>query len=251
MANVSGQHRHILLLAGAGEARAIAAALAERDDCKVTGSFLYPPRSFGPLPVPTRYGRFGGEDGMARYLMAEGIDAVIDATHPFAHQISASAARVCARLAIPLLQVLRPCWTPGAGDRWTEVADERAVAAHLRPGQRVFTTTGRATLDHLVSRCDARFFVRQLEERRPPENLKNVRYVTGNGPFSVEEERDTLSGLEIDVLVVKNSGGTTSETKLIAARSLGLPVILIARPPQPDVPRVETVSGALNWVDGL
>ncbi|WP_424986573.1 cobalt-precorrin-6A reductase [Microbulbifer sp. S227A] len=251
MEQASQQQRHILLLAGAGEARGIAAVLARRDDCRVTGSFLYPPRSFGPLPVPTRYGRFGGEDGMARYLTAERVDAVIDATHPFAHQISASAARVCARLAIPLVQVLRPPWRPGEGDRWTQVADERAVAAHLRPGQRVFTTTGRATLEHLVARCSARFFVRQLEERRPPEALGNVRYVTGNGPFSVEEERETLNALEIDVLVVKNSGGAASQTKLIAARTLGLPVILIARPPQPDVPRVETEAGALNWVEGL
>lgn len=188
---------------------------------------------------------------MARYLLAEQIDAVVDATHPFAHQISASAARVCARLAIPIVQVLRPPWTPEEGDRWTEVADERAVAAHLRPGQRVFTTTGRATLEHLVAQCSARFFVRQLEERTPPANLKNVRYVTGTGPFSIEEERETLSELEIDVLVVKNSGGEPSKTKLIAARALGLPVILIARPPQPDVLRVETVREALHWVDGL
>lgn len=241
----------MLLLAGSGEARDLAVALADRLDWKVTGSFLFPPRSFGPLPVPTRYGRFGGEDGMARYLSAERIDAVMDATHPFAHQISASAARVCARLAIPVVQVLRPPWTPEQGDEWTEVADERAVATHLRPGQRVFTTTGRATLEHLVAQCNARFFVRQLEDRTPPANVNNVRYVTGTGPFSVEEERETLSELEIDVLVVKNSGGEPSKTKLIAARALGLPVILIARPPQPDVLRVETVQDALHWVDGL
>ncbi|MEP3330396.1 cobalt-precorrin-6A reductase [Sedimentitalea sp.] len=243
--------RNLLLLAGSGEARDLAAALVDRPDWKVTGSYLFPPRSFGPLPVPTRYGRFGGEDGMARYMMAGQIDAVIDATHPFAHQISASAARVCARLAIPLVQMLRPPWVPEQGDRWTDVADERAVASHLRPGQRVFTTTGRATLEHLVAQCNARFFVRQLEERTPPANLKNVCYVTGAGPFSVAEEIETLSELEIDVLVVKNSGGEPSKTKLTAARSLGLPVILIARPPQPDVLRTATVREALNWVDGL
>lgn len=248
----AGDHqRHLLLLAGSGEARILAAELANRPDWRVTGSFLFPPRSFGPLPVPTRYGRFGGEDGMARYLLAERIDAVLDATHPFAHQISASAARVCGRLVIPIAQMLRPAWSPEEGDDWTEVADERAVAAFLRPGQRVFTTTGRATLQHLVARSDSRFYVRQLEERTPPPNLKNVRYVTGIGPFSVEEEIETLTELEIDVLVVKNSGGEPSKTKLIAARRLGLPVILIARPPQPDVLRLETVQAALQWVDGL
>lgn len=243
--------RHLLLLAGSGEARVIAAALATSTSWQVTGSFLFPPRTFGPLPVPTRHGRFGGEDGMARYLMAEQVDAVLDATHPFANQISTRAARVCARLAIPFAQMLRPPWEPEEGDTWIEVADERAVAAHLRPGQRVFTTTGRATLDLLTAECNARFFVRQLETRAAPPNLRNVRYITGKGPFSVEEELETLRELEIDVLVAKNSGGEPSKTKLVAARMLGLPVILLARPPQPDALRFETVDAALEWVAGL
>lgn len=245
------KRRHLLLLAGSGEAREIAAALSGAQDWSVTASLLFPERSTGPLPVPARLGRFGGEDGMARFLTSERVDAVLDATHPFASQITAQSARVCARLAIPFAQVLRPAWTPGPGDRWTEVANEAAVAAFLRPGQRVFTTTGRATLEHLVSRSSARFFVRQLEPRDATDGYRNVRYVTGQGPFSVQEELDTLRDLKIDVLVCKNSGGAPSHTKLDAARELGIPVILVARPPQPDVLRVETVAAALDWVRGL
>lgn len=241
--------RHLLLLAGSGEAREIAAALPDRADWRVTASLLFPPRSFGPLPVPTRLGRFGGADGLAQFLTAERIDAVLDATHPFADQISQRAASVCARLAVPYAQVLRPPWVAGPGDNWTEVADEAAVAAHLRPAQRVFTTTGRATLERLVSRSDARFMVRQMEQRMPPANLPNVRYITGAGPFSVADEIQTLRDLRIEVLVVKNSGGEPSRSKLIAARDLGLPVILIARPPQPVAQRLETVPEALEWIE--
>lgn len=249
--NTTGNtRRHLLLLAGSGEARDVAADLADRPDWQVTASLLFPERTTGPLPVPTRLGRFGGEDGLMKYLVAEQVDAVLDATHPFAYQISAHAARVCARLALPCAQVLRPPWVPGPHDNWTEVRDEAAVAAFIRPEQRVFTTTGRATLDRLVSQSPARFFVRQLETR-DDHPYPNVRYVTGLGPFSVSQERDTLRDLKIDVLVCKNSGGAPSYTKLEAARQLGLPVILIARPPQPDVPNLESVSAALQWVDAL
>jgi precorrin-6A/cobalt-precorrin-6A reductase len=250
--NMMGEHRrHLLLLAGSGEAREIAAALLKQPDWTVTASLLFPERSTGPLPVPTRLGRFGGEDGMARFLTSEAVDAVLDATHPFANQITAQAVRVCGRLALPFAQVLRAAWVPGPGDRWAEVANEAAVAAILRPGQRVFTTTGRATLDQLVSRSSARFFVRQLEPRETAAPFANVRYVTGQGPFSVQEELQTLRDLKIDVLVCKNSGGDPSRTKLDAARMLGIPVILIARPVQPDVVTLETVSAALDWVHGL
>lgn len=243
---------HLLLLAGSGESRALAQALAQRADPEVTASLLYPSRTHGPLPVPTRLGRFGGEPGLARFLQNEQITGVLDATHPFANQISARAARVCAGLNVPYVLVLRPHWVAGPQDQWREVADEAAVADLLLPGQRVFATTGRATLEHLVQGSDAHFLVRQLEDRTPPEHLKNVQYIAGKGPFSVADEMENLTRLNIDVLVVKNSGGLPSRTKLDAARALGIPVILIARPKPPvDVLIVETVEQALTWVDQI
>lgn len=243
---------HLLLLAGSGESRAIAQALAQRAGGEVTASLLYPSRTHGPLPVPTRLGRFGGEAGLAQFLRDEQITAVLDATHPFANQISGRAARVCAQLQVPYALVLRPQWQAEPGDPWTEVADEAAVGDLLSPGQRVFTTTGRATLERLVHGSDAQFLVRQLENRAPSDTMPNVQYIAGKGPFSVADEMENLTRLNIDVLVAKNSGGLPSRTKLDAARALGIPVILIARPTPPaDVLILETVTAALDWVDQL
>lgn len=251
MAQPAHNRNHLLLLAGSGEARDIAATLAETPGAKVTASLLHPARSFGPLAVPTRIGRFGGEAGLAGFVRSHSVSAILDATHPFAVQIGHRALRVCERMGLPYARVLRPPWQPGPGDRWTQVADESAVAAHLAPDARVFTTTGRATLDALVKNSSARFLVRQMVGPVPETGMKNVTYVIGSGPFSVEEEIRTLRDLRIDTLVVKNSGGVPSRTKLDAARELGLPVILIARPPQPPGRILETTQQALDWVAGL
>lgn len=242
---------HLLLLAGSGEARGIADRLADAGQLRVTASLLTPARRFGPLSVPTRLGRFGGPDGQARYLRTQGVTAVLDATHPFAARISAQTAQVCADLDLPHAQVLRRDWQPVAGDQWQEVGDEDAASDLITPQQRVFTATGRATLDALISNNSAQFFVRQLEDREDDAKQPNVHYISGRGPFSVEDEIQTLSTLNIDVLIVKNSGGLPSRTKLDAARALGIKVILIARPPLLDVQRLETVEAAMNWIDAL
>ena len=242
---------HLLLLAGSGEARVIAGLLADSGQIQVTASLLNPPRSFGPLPVTTRLGRFGGKDGQARYLHAQRVSAVLDASHPFAARISAQTVAVCADLGLPYAQLLRPDWQPVAGDQWQQVADESRVAPLLTRQNRVFTTTGRATLEALTRNCAAQFYVRQLEDPSDLPAQPNVHHIIGKGPFSVEDEIRTLRGLRIDVLVVKNSGGLPSRTKLDAARALGIKVILIARPPLLDVRRLQTVKAAMDWIDSL
>ena len=244
-------NHHLLLLAGSGEARAIAEALAERDGLRVTASLMHPPRSFGPLAVPTRLGGFGGDGGFSDYLECKGVTAVLDATHPFAVRIGARSAPICEQQGLPFARVLRPSWKPGQEDNWHEVADEAAASALLRPGQRVFATSGRDTVLALARQVEARIFLRQLGDDEPPDALSNVEAVPGQGPFSVAQEIATFKELEIDVLVTKNSGGLPSRSKLDAARALGLPVILIARPPQPDVPLLTSVAEALDWVDRL
>jgi precorrin-6A/cobalt-precorrin-6A reductase len=242
---------HLLLLAGSGEARVIATRLAETEQMRVTASLLTPPRSFGPLPVATRLGRFGGADGQAQYMRDHGVTAVLDATHPFAARISTQTAKVCTNLGLPYAQVLRPNWQSAPGDQWQEVANEGAVAALLSPQQRVFTTTGRATLEALICDSCAQFFVRRIEDQADDPSQPNVRYVSGRGPFTVEDEMRTLRDLEIDVLVAKNSGGSPSRTKLDAARALGIKVVLISRPPLMDVQRLETVDAAMDWINAL
>lgn len=242
---------HLLLLAGSGEARVLADRLHRTGQIKVTASLLNAPRSFGPLAVPTRLGRFGGKDGQAQYLRDQGVTAVLDATHPFAARISAQTAQVCAGLGLPYAQVLRPDWQPEAGDQWQQVANEDGVAALLTNGSRVFTTTGRATLAALVRDSSALFFVRQMEAPTEAPKYPNVSYISGKGPFSVEDEIRTLRALKIDVLVAKNSGGLPSRTKLDAARALGIKVILIARPPLLNETRLETVEAAMKWIAAL
>lgn len=237
---------HLLLLAGSGESRELAACLAPLG--RVTASLLGQPRTFGPLPVPTRTGGFGGEAGLERYLADHGVTAVLDATHPFAVQIGHNAAAVCARMGLPYARVLRPPWRPGPGEVWTEVATEAEVRDHLRLGDRVFTTTGRATLEALAMGVPVRFLVRRMTRDTPPDHLKNVEYIIGKGPFSVDQEVENLTRARADVLVARNAGGAPSRSKLEAAHALNLKVILIARPPQPPGLRLETVQEALDWV---
>lgn len=245
---------HLLLLAGSGEGREIAQALCATAQIRLSVSSHVSPRLPFPKGVGHRIGGFGGDAGMRTYLEAEGITAVLDATHPFADRISARVARLCDEMGLPSACVLRPPWGPEAGDDWCEVADVTAAAARIAPGQRVFTTTGRASLTGFAGCAAGHMFVRRLLPRtgsNPQMDMSCVTYVDDIGPFSVKDEVDTLRRLQIDVLVVKNSGGAASRTKLDAARQLGLPVILIARPPPPPGLILGEVSAALAWVDAL
>ncbi len=242
---------HLLLLAGAGEAREIAVLLADQRKIKATASLQYPERAMGPLEVPTRIGRFGGDKGFLRYLQDEKVGAVLDATHPFATGISARSARICASLGVPYAQVLRPEWQAGPNDNWIQVADEAGAAAVVPVGAKAFTTTGRATLGGFKHMLAAHLFVRQLSDDGDRPTMKNVTYVLGIPPFSVEEEMVLFQDLEIDWLITRNAGGDASRTKLDAAQALGLPVAMIQRPPQPDGLKLETVAAALNWVRAL
>jgi len=243
--------RHLLLLAGSGEAHDLASELAGRPDWRVSASLVLEPRVAGPLAVPTRQGGFGGDAGFAQFLAEEAVDAVLDATHPFAARISARTHRICAEQGVPHVQLLRPAWRAGPGDDWCEVADEAAANAMICPGQNVFTTTGRATLDGFAGFPGAQLFVRRLRDTGDAPKLKNVTYVIDQGPFSVDHEIQVFKDLGINVLIAKNSGGASSRTKLDAARAMGLPVILIRRSPPSGAAQVQTVAQALDWIDRL
>lgn len=241
---------HILLLAGSAEGRAIAAALAPRNDLRVTASQLMPARSSGPLPVETLTGRLGAE-GLARLVKTRRISAILDATHPFAARISAQARALSADLGLAYGLVLRPEWTPGPQDHWAEYADAAAMAAAFAPGQRIFATTGRDSLNALTQRRDVMIYARRLGTPEPQPDLKTLRYVFDQGPFSTDQEVATLRDFAIDVLAVKNSGGVANFTKLDAARQLGLPVLLLRRPVYGGAAPLRSVTDALNWVERL
>ncbi|SLN10908.1 Precorrin-6A reductase [Pseudoruegeria aquimaris] len=240
----------LLLLAGTGEARRLAERLSTCGGIEVIASLSGATRSPAPLPVPTRSGGFGGEGGQIKFIQKNGIGAVVDATHPFAHRISARSAALCAKLQIPYLQLLRPEWRAEPGDRWVQVGSGREAPAHIPPGARVFLAVGRQTLTEFESLTACHLICRQID---PPEGafpFPNGEYHVGRPPFSVAQEEALFRRLRIDWLAVKNAGGEASRTKLVAARNLGLPVLMLARPPQPDAERVETVDAALGWIRG-
>lgn len=240
----------LLLLAGTAEAQQVAMGLAAEGRAAVASlaGATRAPRATG---LPTRIGGFGGAAGFLRYLEEAGITAVLDATHPFAVPISERTARLCTGAGLPYCQLLRAEWLPGAGDRWTMIAAEEEAAAHIPEGATVFLATGRQGLARFANLAGRRLICRVVDPPEVPFPFDGGTYLVGRPPFSVADEMALFTRLGIDWLVVKNAGGAASESKLAAARALGLPVAMIARPPQPDALRVATVAAALDWVRGL
>ncbi|WP_137702025.1 cobalt-precorrin-6A reductase [Marimonas lutisalis] len=241
----------LLLLAGTGEARAIAAALAEMPGLAAVASLAGATQAPESLALPTRVGGFGGEAGFRAYLAENWIGAVLDATHPFAHRISLRTARICAELGLPYCQYLRPGWMPEAGDDWTWLADEAEAARHVPEGAVVFLATGRSTLERFANLQGRRLICRQIDPPSEPFPFADGEFLVGRPPFTVAEEEALFQRLGVDWLIVKNAGGAASRSKLIAARNLGIRVGMIKRPEQPEGCRVESVAAALDWVRGL
>ncbi len=239
--------KHLLLLAGTVEARELAAALVRRQDMRVTASLAGVTESPADLGVPTRCGGFGGAEGLAAYLRQENVDLVVDATHPFAATISANAAVACAATGTALLNVQRPEWSPTQTDDWTSVPTLATAAQTLPQGATAFLATGRNSLAAFLERPDLTLILRAIE---PPDHVPpNATVVLARPPFSVEEEDATFRAHRVTHLVTKNSGGASGVAKLTAARRLGLPVIIIDRPPRPmGVPAVRSVADALSWI---
>lgn len=237
-----------LLLAGTAEAQAIAAALAGEGRVTLIASLAGVTRKPAPLACKTRRGGFGGAEGFRQYLAAESIDALIDATHPFAAQMSATAAEITAREGIPHLQVLRPEWTPGPGDNWTDLARSEDAADHIAPGQSVFLATGRQSLAGFANLARCRLICRQIDQGERPFPYPNGQFLIARPPFSQADEEALFRDLGIDWLIVKNSGGNASRAKLDAARALGLKVGMIRRPVQPDCARVASADEAVRWL---
>ncbi|OPF80744.1 precorrin-6A reductase [Streptomyces antioxidans] len=240
---------HVLILGGTTEARHLADELADTPALRVTSSLagrVAAPR----LPVgQVRIGGFGGAEGMARWLREHQVDALIDATHPFADTISAHAARAAADAQVPLLTLRRPGWVPGPGDRW-HPAGSLAEAARLLPGlgERIFLTTGRMGLAAFAHLTGQWFLVRSVDAPEPPLPPR-MAVILDRGPFTLEGETELLGRHRIEVLVTKDSGAHATAPKLAAARAAALPVVIIRRPPAPQgVPTAETPAEAAAWL---
>ena len=223
----------ILILGGTTEAMALARLIARRGE--VSARLSLAGRTQEPVlpPVPARIGGFGGVEGLSRYLAETETTAVIDATHPFAARIKANAAVACAQTRTPLLALGRPAWAREPGDIWTEVTDADAAAEALgETPRRVFLTAGRLEVPAFLPHPQHHYLIRTID---PPEALPpQATLILDRGPFDSEAEIRLMQRERIDSLVTKNSGGAATYGKIIAARHLGLPVILITRPKTPD-----------------
>jgi precorrin-6A/cobalt-precorrin-6A reductase len=240
--------RCVVILGGTGEARALAAHLTRRSDLRVVSTLAGRVREPRLPEGEVRVGGFGGPERMAEWLRAEHVDAVVDATHPFAERISVSAAEASRLAGIPLLLLRRPGWAQRAGDDWRWVASLAEAAAVLPAiGQRVFLTTGRQGLAAFAA-SELWFLVRCVDPPDPP-LPRRMQLLLSRGPYSLDGELAILRDHRIDTLVTKDSGGDQTQAKLDAARTLNLPVVVIRRPAPPDVPVVATVGAALSWLD--
>jgi precorrin-6A/cobalt-precorrin-6A reductase len=240
----------LLILGGSGEAAALARALD--GDARYDVTLSLAGRTSAPLQLPgkLRKGGFGGAEGLARTLRDEKFDLVIDATHPFADQIKANAIEATRLAGVPLLAIRRPPWTPIDGDNWILVESiEGAAVALGETARRVFLTTGRDELRPFAKASPHFYLLRSVEAPAPDELPAHVELIRARGPFRLEDELALLKEHAIDIIVTKNSGGGATYAKLEAARTLGLPVIMVRRPSLPEAQSVETVGEALQWLE--
>ena len=240
--------KKILVLGGTTEARQLAGKLTARAD--VTLSLAG--RTENPVQqgVPVRVGGFGGAEGLAAYLTDNRTDLLVDATHPYAARISANAANAARLAGVPAIALRRPPWTQVAGDRWTIVGSAAEAAALLGPKPRkIFLTLGRQELAPFEAAPQHSYLVRSVDPVEPPLGLPHATYILARGPFSEVDDRAMLEEHRIDVIVAKNSGGQATYGKIVAARTLGIEVFLIRRPPLPDMPSGTSVEEVLVLTD--
>lgn len=237
--------RKILILGGSAEARELAGRLAPRFEVttSLAGRVNNPAVPAGAL----RIGGFGGEVGLRKWLVDNSIDAVLDATHPFAATITENAVAACDRLGIPHLVLRRPPWP--AGDATVVSSAAEAKDAVTAQGfSRVFLTSGRSSIGAFLF-SDAWFLIRVVEPMSADELPERHHLLLSRGPYTVAAETELMRQYEIEVLVTKNSGGSMTSAKLEAAAALNIPVVMIDRPALPEnVSTVATVDEAQQWI---
>jgi precorrin-6A/cobalt-precorrin-6A reductase len=243
------QGLRVLILGGTADANRLATALAK--DPRLDAVLSYAGRTENPTPPPIRWrvGGFGGIDGLADYLRAEKIARVIDATHPFAAQMSAHAVAACAAAKVPLLAFERPPWQPTPSDHWVDVDDLVAAAEALgKAPRRVFLGIGRQRLDIFAAYPQHAYLVRLVDPPRTPLPLPGAEVIVERGPFDLAGDRAMLTNHRIDIVVARNAGGDSASAKIEAARDLRLPVVMVRRPFIPAREKVETVAEVLRWL---
>ena len=239
----------VLLLGGTTEATALAHTFA---NTRIDAIFSYAGRTANPIeqPLPTRLGGYGGIQGLADYIVDAAITHVVDATHPFATQISGNAVAACKMANIPLIAHERAPWQAQPGDQWLHVPDtDGAVAALPTTPARIFLAIGKQTLPAFAAQPQHFYLLRLVDAPDAALPVPNAEVVLDRGPFTVESDMDLMRAHAITHIVAKNSGGTGALAKLEAARRLALPVILIARPAIADRPIARSIPAVMDWLD--
>jgi precorrin-6A/cobalt-precorrin-6A reductase len=237
-----------LILGGTSGANQLADAIARAG---VDAVYSYAGRTQSPVApsLPIRTGGFGGVSGLTEFIAREGITHVIDATHPFAAEMSRHAIEACAASTIPLIALERAAWTRSAGDRWIEVENiKTAVEALPEARACVFLAIGRQHLAPFAAKPQHAYTLRFVD---PPEGalpLPETEVIVSRGPFTAAGDTDLMRTRNIAWVVARNSGGAGARAKIDAARELGLPVIMVARPVLPERRRVERVEDVLAWL---
>ncbi|EEE37552.1 precorrin-6x reductase [Rhodobacteraceae bacterium KLH11] len=238
---------NLLILGGTTEANALAKSVAGQG---IPAIYSYAGRvdTPRPQPIPTRVGGFGGAAGLARYIRDHRISHVVDATHPFAAQMSRNAVNVCDATGIPLVALTRAPWASGAQDRWQHVPDiAAAVGALSGPAQRIFLAVGRMHLADFATQPQHHYLLRLVDQ---PQELPmpNRDVIVSRGPFSVEGDVALMERHNTELVVSKNAGGTGARAKLDAASALGVPVLMIDRPVLPQRTEFTSVPQVLDWL---
>jgi precorrin-6A/cobalt-precorrin-6A reductase len=241
----------VLVLGGTTEASALATLLAGDPRFDATLSLAGRTSNPRPQPLATRVGGFGGVEGLAQWLRDEKAGAVIDATHPYAAQMSANAVAACAQTGLPLGSIVRSPWQRLEDDSWRVVPTAEAAAVALgKTPLRVFLSLGRQDLHAFASAPQHRYVARTIEAPEQAALPPNLKILQARGPFDRDSEARLLAKEEIDIIVSKNSGGTATYAKIEAARELDLPVIMIARPDKPAGHVLGSPEEAVAWLHG-
>jgi precorrin-6A/cobalt-precorrin-6A reductase len=202
-----------------------------------------------PAPIPLRVGGFGGAEGLAAYLKRERIDAVVDATHPFAARMSANAVAACRAAQTPLVVFTRPPWTREPADRWIEVGSmEDAVSALGTKPRTAFLTQGRLQLAPFLRARQHRYVVRAIDRPAEIDALPDCKLILARGPFSLADELELMRSERVEALVTKNSGGRPTYAKIEAARMLGIEVVIVRRPAAPEAETLHDLDAVMSWI---
>ena len=237
----------MLILGGTSEGRALAQRLAADARFRALLSFAGRTQQVADPGVPYRVGGFGGVEGLLAHLEREGHRALVDATHPFAAQMSWHAARAAERAGLPLLRLEKPAWRETPGDRWQVVPTMADAPAALgATPRRVFLSIGRQEVAEFARAPQHDYLIRAVDRFTPP--LAGARVIAARGPFELPDELALLERERIEVLVSKNAGTPSTYAKIDAARRLGVPVVMVARPSLPPVDTVSDVELALGWL---